>query len=474
MATWHGYIALANINLDATQRTAFRNALIAYFQANQVTTSIPAETFHYVLSSDGTKDVFEALYDTDNLTLDTFKTLLAGVLGVDAGDVNDALATVFMDSQSTPEITLLIGVTDYIRYAFVSGVGSEWGGSRTGAVAFLRYGMTGDPVPPTWAELFAAAEVIDYAAETGDFYFIGRVVRERVYQLFVAYQTTLDTAYLDEWVRIMDIAAAQLATSTRGHNIWIEDFESENQGGGEIASSEKDAIFCGTLIALTAYVLGNVAGYETPAAFWLDNLTNHFIAEFAVDFENDEGYAGIAEVNFGMFFRLLHPLAAQMVFHWLVYQLTADEDHNEDYAYCKTRLLELILTDSGDGGYYWNHYEAASLQTPENFLCQPSQYANATMSDLVMAYELSIPGFDDTFMTPLAATVLRYVTLADGITTVAGDVCGVGVDTGNRWRYLAPCAMAWDISGELQTRAAIHYKALDAAIPAAMLYIGQT
>lgn len=137
MATWHGYWTLENLNLNATQRSTLRAAILDYFHDHREPTHQPAELLHTRISLDGSKVILEAKFDESHLTVNRFKQFLANVFNVTVGTIDSTSASVQLAGRATPVITFGRGGTNYIRVALFGGVGATWQQSRDAVIAYL-------------------------------------------------------------------------------------------------------------------------------------------------------------------------------------------------------------------------------------------------------------------------------------------------------------------------------------------------
>ena len=130
MANWHGYIGIENIALNNAQRGQLVSALRAIGRQSG---SQPAHINHWRPRLDNDAAIFEALFDEDELTAANVKGYIAGVFGVDAGDISHAAS----NNQYGTSLTLTHGGTDYLRFQLFGGVGTTWEESRQEVISYL-------------------------------------------------------------------------------------------------------------------------------------------------------------------------------------------------------------------------------------------------------------------------------------------------------------------------------------------------
>ena len=146
MPTWHGYFGIENLALDAEQRATLVAALRALWPGSHPQ---PACLNHWRTRLDGDAAIFEALFDTDHLTVDAFKTRLAAVFGVDPATIDHSLTSQVFHSLPTPIATFSRAGTDYLRMALFGGLSATWLESGDEARAYLAlYSDQWEPEDP--------------------------------------------------------------------------------------------------------------------------------------------------------------------------------------------------------------------------------------------------------------------------------------------------------------------------------------
>lgn len=133
MTDWHGYFAIENINLNASQRQTLRNEVIGFFQEHQQPTRQPAELLHWRLSLDATKVILEAKFDDALLTVNRFKTFLGNVFSIDPATIDHNITT----PGNNTVMTLSRNGTDYLRFALFGGVNSTYDESHITVLVYL-------------------------------------------------------------------------------------------------------------------------------------------------------------------------------------------------------------------------------------------------------------------------------------------------------------------------------------------------
>ena len=131
---WHGYFAIEDLNLTPTQRQTLIQALRALGPSNHPQ---PCMLNHWRVSLDGTKAIFEARFDEDNLTPAWFAARLASLFGIDPQTIDVDTRTICFAERNTPIATFSRAGTDYLRMALFGGLSATWPQSRTEAAAYI-------------------------------------------------------------------------------------------------------------------------------------------------------------------------------------------------------------------------------------------------------------------------------------------------------------------------------------------------
>lgn len=131
---WHGYFAIENLALSDNQRADLIAALRALGPDAHPQ---PACLNHWRTRPDGDAAIFEALFDTDHLTVDAFKTRLAAIFDLDPETIDHSLTSQTFDTLPTPIATFSRTTTDYLRMALFGGTAATWIQSGDEARAYL-------------------------------------------------------------------------------------------------------------------------------------------------------------------------------------------------------------------------------------------------------------------------------------------------------------------------------------------------
>ena len=134
MSTWHGYFAIEDLNLNDTQRQTLIAALRALGLSSH---PMPACLTHWRTRLDNQAAIFEALFNTDHLTVDAFKTRLALIFDVDPATIDYSFAVHTFETLPTPVATFSRTGTDYLRMALFGGLTATWLQSGTETRAYL-------------------------------------------------------------------------------------------------------------------------------------------------------------------------------------------------------------------------------------------------------------------------------------------------------------------------------------------------
>jgi hypothetical protein len=126
MATWHGYIGIENLNLNATQRQTLIDELKALGPGSDPQ---PARLCHWRTRLDGEAAIFEALFDEVNLTVAKFKARLGAIFGIDPATIDHSTTTYHFAGGDTPAVVFSRTGTDYLLFALFGGQSASWMGS---------------------------------------------------------------------------------------------------------------------------------------------------------------------------------------------------------------------------------------------------------------------------------------------------------------------------------------------------------
>lgn len=294
----------------------------------------------------------------------------------------------------------------------------------------------------------------DDIAPRGDLYTLGRTLNAHITALLTAFRVTGDLAILDEIDRILEIARAQLA-DTNGDGYlnwrWLRVGEEDNGHYGKDVH-DMDEMLTHTLVAAAAYAMYNNAGlkpvYDEHAAFWLDYLTNHFLAKW-------QERGGIEK-------SLTHPFAHFMRFHYYLYRMTGDQQYLDE-AFRRATVLDNMMeereTDHGIA-FVWDH--RVPNMGEASLGCQPTVYGLLTIDAF---QDLAREGFgkyaDPAYMMRYTAT-FRDLVLKGNVEDMAGSICGTGSENFEKFLISGvPGLATWDETGELMdltNQAYLHYE----------------
>lgn len=133
--TWHGYLGIENLALNAQQRQALVQALRAL---GPTSATQPALLNHWRLRLDGQAAIFEAAFSDEALTVPALKGYLANVFGIDPNTISHSVQTVsFRELGETPIVILRRNGTDYVRVALFGGMAASREESLSECVAYL-------------------------------------------------------------------------------------------------------------------------------------------------------------------------------------------------------------------------------------------------------------------------------------------------------------------------------------------------
>lgn len=123
MAKWHGYFAIENLNLNASQRQALVEALK---QLGPVSDPQPARLLHWRARLDGEAIIFESLFNEANLTVSKFKEWLGNIFNVNPDTIDHSTQNPTFANRPTPVVTFSRNGTGYLRMALFGGTGATW------------------------------------------------------------------------------------------------------------------------------------------------------------------------------------------------------------------------------------------------------------------------------------------------------------------------------------------------------------
>lgn len=130
MAAWHGYIGIEDVALTAPQRAAIVQALKGLRGVNGTN---PAHINHWRISLDGSKAIFEARFNEDNLTIANVKQFVADAVGVSAALIDHEVT----QTPRGPVVTFSAGGSPRMRFIAFAGVGETYADSHTQVPIYL-------------------------------------------------------------------------------------------------------------------------------------------------------------------------------------------------------------------------------------------------------------------------------------------------------------------------------------------------
>ena len=139
MATWHGYIGIENLNLNASQRQALVDELKALGPSSHPQ---PACLCHWRTRLDSEAAIFETLFNEDNLTIAKFKGCLGAIFKIDPGTIDHTTIMRHFADGDTPVVTFARNSTDYLRFALFGNTGAEWMESGDECRGYLKLNQT--------------------------------------------------------------------------------------------------------------------------------------------------------------------------------------------------------------------------------------------------------------------------------------------------------------------------------------------
>jgi len=134
--TWHGYMAMEDINLNAAQRQALWDEMQQHL-ATAVEDGQPAEWPQPRLNLDQSKLIIEARFRESALTVDRFKQRLGVIFGVDPAEIDHSTSQITLDTLPTQLVMFSYNSVNYVRFAAFGGIGSTWLESLNEAQAYI-------------------------------------------------------------------------------------------------------------------------------------------------------------------------------------------------------------------------------------------------------------------------------------------------------------------------------------------------
>lgn len=132
--SWHGYILLENLSLNNTQRSLLVDGLKTLGPSSSPQ---PAELNHWRIRLDNDAVIFEAKFNTNNISISAIKNRLGNIFGIDPGDINHA--TIPGDDTVIAFSYLAI---DRIRFTVFGTLSALWNESGDRARGYLLANIT--------------------------------------------------------------------------------------------------------------------------------------------------------------------------------------------------------------------------------------------------------------------------------------------------------------------------------------------
>lgn len=134
MSLQWSYFGIENIALTAGQRATLIAALQAIGPASD---SQPSHIHHWRVRLDNDAVIFEAAYDSSELTVAAFKQYLATTFGVAVGQITSAASSATFDTLPSTVLTFSYQATARMRAVLFGGVSASHAESRDEAAAYL-------------------------------------------------------------------------------------------------------------------------------------------------------------------------------------------------------------------------------------------------------------------------------------------------------------------------------------------------
>jgi hypothetical protein len=283
----------------------------------------------------------------------------------------------------------------------------------------------------------------DQLARSGDPYFVGRPLNQHITMMLISFRQTGDLRLLDEVVRLMDIARAQLRDpwldgSKDGFLNWrnTRDGKITAKLYGKDIGRDLDEVLYSAVVSQVAYAchlnrnLQSPKGYNYAerADFWKDFMVNHFVKKWRKRNKKPTGFPYLKS-------NLMHIYANQIRCHYYMYKLTNDTSYlNEAKKLARNFDANMVVVRTPAGeAYVWSH-SVHFLYGPRDFggipNGQPTTYYPLTYLSII---DLHMEGFEQfasdsemrKYMIPLRDFVLDgksdRLPLARGIVGDYGD-----------------------------------------------------
>lgn len=138
----HVYFGVENLGLTAPQRTQLVTALNALGPANDPQ---PAHLNHRRIRPDNQAVIYEALFDSIHVSINSFKSYLASIYGISASLITHSVVFQTFTEIPTAVVTFTYNSTARLRVAFFgkgNGDWPTWEQSRIECAAYIRANAT--------------------------------------------------------------------------------------------------------------------------------------------------------------------------------------------------------------------------------------------------------------------------------------------------------------------------------------------
>jgi hypothetical protein len=132
------YFGIRNLALNNTQRNTLRDQILA-LGARQASL-YPNERMQMRVRNDNQAIIFEAVFETDNLTATAIRNRLAAIFGVAQNTITPTTTTMQLAGRTTTVITFTRNSTDYLQavaFGYNGGGWPAWELSRQAVAAYI-------------------------------------------------------------------------------------------------------------------------------------------------------------------------------------------------------------------------------------------------------------------------------------------------------------------------------------------------
>jgi hypothetical protein len=134
MSEWHGYFAAQRLDINTNQWNRLRAILMTW---GPLSDPQPARLNHRRACLDDTIVIYEAAFDTDDVSISGFRQMLAAEFGVEPGDIGVTANNITIDVMPSPFWTFDYGGANRFRVGVFAGLSSTWPQSRHEVIAYL-------------------------------------------------------------------------------------------------------------------------------------------------------------------------------------------------------------------------------------------------------------------------------------------------------------------------------------------------